>query len=86
MLLDLPVLEPNLDLPWAEPGDLSRESLPVSSVGMRLFDKLAHQKTGLLVGQSVCVNTVLQECIREISAMYLNRFIFRRAAVRSAAV
>lgn len=85
--MDEPVLKPDLNLPRAETGDFSRKSLPVGSVRMWLFDEFTHEESRLLMRQpasSVSRRIKLQEVPH--CQTYLNRFIFRRAAVRSAAV
>ena len=51
-MLDLPVLEPNLDLSRAQARDLPREPFSVSGIRMRLLCKFTHQKSSLLMCKS----------------------------------
>lgn len=58
-------------------------------VWMRLLGKFTHEKPGLLVGEPETVSSGLRPVFDKLvptRLAYLNRFIFRRCAVRSAAV
>lgn len=49
---NLPVLEPNLDLPWAESGNFPRETLAMGGIRVWLLGELAHKETSLLVSKT----------------------------------
>lgn len=49
----LPVLEPHLNLTWRQAGDFPRQTLPMSSVWVRLTSELAHQEASLIVRKPV---------------------------------
>ena len=87
-MVDMPVLEPNLHLARAESWDLARKALPVCGVWMGLLGELAHEESRLLVREPAPTPRLAMlttTCARD-RASHLKRFIFRRAANRSAAV
>jgi hypothetical protein len=50
--MDIPVLEPDLDLSRAESRYFTSKTLAVSSVGVSLSSELTHQETCLIVCES----------------------------------
>lgn len=49
---NLPILEPDLNLAWAQAWYFPRQSFAMRSVGMRLSSKLTHQKPSLIMRET----------------------------------
>jgi len=82
-----PVLEPDLDLTWAETRDLARKPLSMRRIGMRLPCKFAHQEPCLIVCQATQLLVFALTVMRQFEcSAHRNRFILRFCARNSAAV
>ena len=51
--IDIPILEPDLNLSWAKSWNFLGESLPLGCIWMSLSGKLAHKISCLLMGKSL---------------------------------